>query len=117
VTLRGLDITDIIDIKMVDILVRNVSPELHRELKIEAAQRGVTLAEAARRRMDPTGPPSTRPPFTKEAWLATRFQVDGLPPKSPEEWADEIRVMRAERDAQIETAIYGKPLPPTYGDR
>jgi plasmid stability protein len=102
---------------MVDILVRNVSPELHRELKIEAVRQGVTLSEAARRRMNSAEPLPKPRAFTKADWLALRLPNDGLPSKSPEEWADEIREMRAERDAQIETAIYGKPLPHTYGDK
>lgn len=102
---------------MVDILVRNVSPELHRALKIEAARQGITLSEAARRRMQGKAPLPKPRPFTKDDWLALRVQGEGLPWKSPQEWADEIREMRAERDAQIETAIDGKPLPHTYDDK
>lgn len=102
---------------MVDILVRDVSPELHRELKIEAARQGVTLAEAAKRRLSGAKPLAKPRTFTKEAWLELQAQFEGLPPKSGADWAAEIRAMRAERDAQIETAIYGKPLPPTYDDK
>jgi hypothetical protein len=66
VTLHSLDIGDIIDIKMVDILVRNVSPELHRELKIEAARQGITLSEVCRLRL--------------EAWDARRVATPEPPP-------------------------------------
>ncbi len=94
--MRDLDISDINDIKMVDILVRNVSPELHRELKIEAVRQGITLSEVCRLRLE-----------ASYARRAATTEIDIV--KS-------IHESRNERDAQIETAIYGKPLPKTYPD-
>lgn len=47
--LQSGDINDISDINMPDILVRNVDPELHRALKVEAARTGLTLSDVIRR--------------------------------------------------------------------
>lgn len=115
----GVDIGDIIDIKMVDILVRNVSPELHRELKIEAARRGITLSEYLRRMAETQSVKPGRP-FSKAAWDELQakwhksFPIDPRP--TDFDFAASIRESRNERDARIETAVYGKPLPKTYPD-
>lgn len=109
-TLRDLDIGDITDIKMVDILVRNVSPELHRELKIEAVRKGVTLSEHMRQLVEARAVQPKRP-FTREMWneLQAKWRkalpIDPLP--ADFDWAKAIREGRDELDARDEERVRG----------
>jgi plasmid stability protein len=81
------DISDITDIKMVDILVRDVSPELHRALKIEAARQGTTLANYVRilmeKRLGTYGEP-----FDETALERLGKMREGLPDLSHVDWSD-----------------------------
>ncbi|MCM0021178.1 MAG: hypothetical protein NBV67_14375 [Tagaea sp.] len=88
---------------MVDILVRNVSPEAHRALKIEAAQEGITLSEAVRRLIEAQAVKPGRP-LTMEVWneLQAKWRktlpIDPLP--ADFDWAKAIRDGRDELDAR-----------------
>lgn len=106
--MRGVDIGDIIDIKMVDILIRNVSPELHRALKVEAARQGVTLSEHVRQLAEARTVKPGRP-FTRELWneLQAKWRetlpIEPLPPDF--DWAKSIREGRDELDARDEERV------------
>ncbi len=47
---------------MVDILVRNVDPETHRALRIEAARQGISLSEVCRQRIEAWSAENRPPP-------------------------------------------------------
>lgn len=100
---------------MVDILIRNVSPELHRALKVKAVREGVTLSEYLRRIAERQAEGQSRT-LTSAHLEALAARQRRFPPPPEIDFAASIRESRNERDAQIETAIYGKPLPKTYPD-
>lgn len=72
---------------MVDILVRDVSPELHRALKIEAARQGTTLANYVRILME-MRLGTNGEPFDEAALGRLRKMREGLPDLTHVDWSD-----------------------------
>ncbi len=87
---------------MVDILIRDIDPETHRNLRIQAAAEGITLSEAAKRTIRAN---TSKPvqPFTLERFreLQAKWKVTApVDPISDAEWARAIREGRDELDAR-----------------
>lgn len=86
---------------MVDILIRDIDPETHRNLRIQAATEGITLSEAAKRTIRANAPKPI-PPFSLERFreLQAKWKVTApVDPISAEDWALALQESRDERDA------------------
>jgi hypothetical protein len=81
---------------MVDILVRGVTPETHKELKLEAIRQGTTLSEVARRRLEsPAGQA-----FTATSLDAFRRKRAALQALDHVDWSDQSWRASHELDAR-----------------
>lgn len=81
---------------MVNILIRGVAPEIHKELKLEAIQRGTTLSEVARRRLESTAGQA----FTVASLDAFRRKRAALPALDHVDWSDQSWRASRELDAR-----------------
>ncbi len=87
---------------MVDILIRDIDPETHRNLRIQAAAEGITLSEAAKRTIRANASKPVQP-FTLERFreLQAKWKVTApVDPISDAEWARAIREGRDELDTR-----------------
>lgn len=90
---------------MVDILIRDLSPEAHRRMKIKAASEGITLSEAIKRLIEAQIPKPVQP-FSLERHRALQATwKDKTPFATDAEWARAIREGRDELDARDEERV------------
>jgi plasmid stability protein len=85
--LDSIDCTDIVD-AMASITIRNLDPELKRELRVRAARRGHSVAAEIRRILHEAITRETEPPIDVAAAIAALFRPLGgvdprIPPRDP----------------------------------